>query len=97
MFMQAPDNFVLFLYHSSVYVCMYIYTIYIVYIYIYIHNIYIQNFSAYKIYKKVGYESISVLLKIPSSVALSIKKTTLRKRSKRVSLLKLIMFKIFLQ
>ena len=95
MFMQAPDNFVLFLYHSSVYVCMHIYTIYIVYIYI--HNIYIQNFSAYKIYKKVGYESISVLLKIPSSVALSIKKTTLRKSSKRVSLLKLIMFKIFLQ
>ena len=79
MLMQAPDNFVLFLYHSSVYVCMHIYTIYIIYIYIYIyiHNTYIQNFSAYKIYKKVGYESISVLLKIPSSVALSIKKTTL--------------------
>ena len=93
MFMQAPDNFVLFLYHSSVYVCMHIYTIYI----IYIHNTYIQNFSAYKIYKKVGYESISVLLKIPSSVALSIKKTTLRKSSKGVSLLNLIMFKIFLQ
>ena len=76
MFMQATDNFALFLYHSSVYVCMHIYTIYI----IYMHNTYIQNFSAYKIYKKVGYESISVLLKIPSSVALSIKKTTLRKQ-----------------
>lgn len=76
MFMQATDNFVLFLYHSSVYVCMHIYTIYI----IYMDNTYIQNFSAYKIYKKVGYESISVLLKIPSSVALSIKKTTLRKQ-----------------